>query len=361
MAGCTAPVIVGEGANQSVTGTAIDIAGNTATTTVSGINVDETAPTLTGTPTTAPNANGWYNGPVTIHWTCSDALSGIAGSCPADSVLSSEGAAVTAPARRSPTSPGNSTTASSAPVKIDRTAPSTAASSVPNWSNASVTLTLSATDALSGVDATHYTVDGGATADRYVGRWSPTRVCTRSTFWSVDLAGNVESTHTASVKIDLTAPSITVTQSPAANGAGWNNTDVTVTFTCRDALSGIASCTSPQTVTSEGAGAGRDGYRDVDNAGNSATATQAVNIDKTAPTISPVVPAANANGWYNTPVTVVVVVCRRPLRASRRARRPRPCRPTARRSRCRAPRPTPRTTPTVRRSAGSTSTRRHRR
>ena len=49
---------------------------------MSGINVDETPPTLTGAPTTAPNANGWYDGPVTIHWTCSDALSGIAGRLP---------------------------------------------------------------------------------------------------------------------------------------------------------------------------------------------------------------------------------------------------------------------------------------
>ena len=39
---------------------------------------------------------GWYSQPVTIHWTCTDALSGIAGSCPTDSVLNAEGVGVTA-------------------------------------------------------------------------------------------------------------------------------------------------------------------------------------------------------------------------------------------------------------------------
>src|SRR5262249_729418 len=74
----------GEGANQSVTGTAMDYAGNSASATVSGINVDLTAPTISGAVTAAPNASGWYNGDVTIHWTPADALSGVA-SVPADS------------------------------------------------------------------------------------------------------------------------------------------------------------------------------------------------------------------------------------------------------------------------------------
>ena len=300
-AGCTAPVSLGEGANQSVTGTAVDVAGNTSTTTVSDINVDETPPTLVGTPTTAPNANGWYNAPVTIHWSCSDALSGVAGSCPPDSVLSTEGSAVTASATVYDVA-GNSTMASSTPVKIDLTAPSTVTSSVPDWSNGNVTLTLSATDSLSGVAATYFTVDGGST------QTGTSVVLTAEgthtvVFWSVDQAGNVESSHTASVKIDKTAPSITVSQAPAANAAGWNNSDVTVTFTCGDSVSGLASCTSPQAVTSEGAGQVIAGTA-VDNAGNSASASTTLNVDKTAPTISGVVPAANVNGWYNAPVTV---------------------------------------------------------
>ena len=82
------------------------------------INVDETAPTLTGTPTTAPNANGWYNGPVTIHWTCSRRAVGDRRSVPARLASSaSEGPRLSRRRRPCPTSPGNSTTASSAPVQ----------------------------------------------------------------------------------------------------------------------------------------------------------------------------------------------------------------------------------------------------
>ena len=56
------------------------------------------------------------------------------------------------------------------------------------------------------------------------------------------------------VTADVTPPTITASVTPAANPAGWNNTAVTVTFTCTDAQSGVATCTSPVTVSGEGAG-----------------------------------------------------------------------------------------------------------
>ncbi len=49
VASVTDPVTVStEGTNKSVTGTATDKAGNSASATVSGINIDEKAPTITG-------------------------------------------------------------------------------------------------------------------------------------------------------------------------------------------------------------------------------------------------------------------------------------------------------------------------
>lgn len=42
--------------------------------------------------------------------------------------------------------------------------------------------------------------------------------------------------------VDTDLPTITASITPTPNQAGWNKTDVTVTFTCSDATSGIASC-----------------------------------------------------------------------------------------------------------------------
>ena len=306
-AGCTAPVDLIEGANQSVTGTATDLAGNVATAVVSSVNVDKTAPSLSGTPTTPANAHGWYNGPVTIAWSCGDALSGIASSCPPDSVISGEDHGLTATQSVSDLA-GNQTTSTSDAVNIDSTPPVTTQTAVPDWANAAVTFTLHASDTLSGVDVTHYTIDGGPTQDGTTVSVSGDGVH-HVDYWSVDNAGNVETATTATVKIDTQAPTITVSQSPHANSAGWNNGDVTVTFTCADPTSGVASCTAPVTVSTEGAGQSVTGNA-VDNAGNSSSTSTSLNIDKTPPSIVGVLPSQSAPGWYNAPVTVAFVVLR---------------------------------------------------
>jgi hypothetical protein len=90
---------------------------------------------------------------------------------------------------------------------------------------------------------------------------------------------------TVSIKRDATKPTSNGTPSPAANAAGWNNIDVSVSFKCDDNLSGVASCGPAQTVAAEGAGHSATGTA-VDNAGNSETTTVSdINIDKTAPGI----------------------------------------------------------------------------
>jgi hypothetical protein len=113
------------------------------------------------------------------------------------------------------------------------------------------------------------------------------------------------SSQSVTVKRDATEPTVSGSASPAPNGNGWNRTDVTISFTCSDLLSGIASCAPNQTLSSEGAGQSATGTA-TDNAGNSASATVGnINIDKTAPTATAnATPAANANGWNNTDVTI---------------------------------------------------------
>ena len=88
------------------------------------------------------------------------------------------------------------------------------------------------------------------------------------------------------VKRDATAPEVTATPSPAPNANGWSNSDVTVTFTCTDTLSGVVTVDLPQTLTSEGAGQSATGGC-TDRAGNSDDDTASgINIDKTNPVVT---------------------------------------------------------------------------
>jgi len=287
-----------------VTATCTDLAGNvgTASYTLAG-GIDTTAPTISGAPDRDANAAGWYNADVTVSFTCSDTGSGLAtGSPPADVVLS-EGADRSATGTCTDVA-GNSASTTVGGINIDETNPTTTADTPSGWSNGAVTVTLSATDPLSGVASTHYSVDGSE------GTGSSVQISGEGThtlsYYSIDNAGNTEATHTVTVDIDLTAPTISHSQSPAANIYGWNNTDVTVTFTCDDTGgSGLASCgPTPQSVSAEGAAQTVTGTA-IDNAGNSMTDTTSVSIDKTAPTISGAADRdPNAAGWYKADVTV---------------------------------------------------------
>lgn len=82
---------------------------------------------------------------------------------------------------------------------------------------------------------------------------------------------------------DRTPPSISASASPAANANGWRRTDVTVTFTCTDGGSGVASCSAPAVITAEGAAQSVSGSAS-DIAGNTASATASgISLDRTAP------------------------------------------------------------------------------
>jgi hypothetical protein len=160
------------------------------------------------------------------------------------------------------------------------------------WYVSDVQMTLTATDndgdSGSGVKEIHYIVDGTETiAQGSSASYSIAGDGTHAVTWyAIDNAGNVERPpQKKSIMIDKTSPMITATVSPGPNANGWNKTNVTVTFTCSDSLSGIASCPAPLEVTTEGAGQVIIDTA-ADKAGNSATARVTLNIDKTPPSIS---------------------------------------------------------------------------
>ena len=85
---------------------------------------------------------------------------------------------------------------------------------------------------------------------------------------------------------DTTPPAAVPTQTPAANSNGWNNTDVTVNWNWTDAGSGIDSNNCAPSSTSTGEGALTLTSRCQDLAGNVASASYSIKVDKTPPTVT---------------------------------------------------------------------------
>jgi hypothetical protein len=282
-----------DGTDQSVTGTAVDHVGNTETATVGGINIDQTGPTVGGTPTTAPNANGWYTGPVTVHFTCSDERSGVA-TCPADQTVNADGANQSVTGTATDVA-GNSTSFTVSGINIDTVAPTITATAdrAPNaagWYHGPVTVSFSCADP-----------GGSGMATCPPARTISTQGANQTiSGTAVDKAGH-STTASLTLSIDTGPPTIAGAKDRAANSFGWYNAPVTVTWTCADSLSGVASCSPPSTISTQGTGQSVTGAA-TDVAGNAAFATvSGINIDTTAPTISA---TPNDSTWRKGPVTV---------------------------------------------------------
>ncbi len=130
-------------------------------------------------------------------------------------------------------------------LPVDTVAPVTTASEVPTpnsygWNNTSVTVSLSATDDVSGVARTEFNLDG-AGWNQYTSPVSVTGDAVHSLLYrSVDRASNAETAKSLSVKIDTTPPTITY----SGNLGTYHILDtVNVTCTATDTLSGVLSTT----------------------------------------------------------------------------------------------------------------------
>jgi hypothetical protein len=305
--GSGAAKTLGESAGaQFVSGNAADNAGNTESATAGPFMVDLSDPVISpnvepGSPT---GENGWYTGDVELSWSMSDPQSGIgaASGCEVVNVTSDQ---VETIYTCSATNDAGRSDSVSVQIKRDATPPqiSSLRSPAPNgygWNDSDVTVSFSCSDASSGLA-------GACPADVAVGEGS-----NQSVTGSVsDNAGNSASVTESDINVDNTAPSIQASPSPAPNEHGWNKTDVTVSYTCSDALSGLdplygndgAGCRLDDTASDEGVTMFVGSVRDL--AGNSASVTSTAMIDKTAPAISSArSPGPNVNGWNDEDVTV---------------------------------------------------------
>ena len=275
IASCQAAVVYGapDGSPLAVTRTCTDNAGNTGTGTFT-FDFDATPPTVTVSPSRPPDANGWYDAPVT--WTASgtDATSGIV-SC--QSLAYTEGDTAGVQAGGSCTDGAGNTGIGLSPIfKYDATGPVVSAAVVNTTTNLSGSLApdggfivyADASDAVSGVDATSLTADvstlGGAaavpltydaagftvanpdgTTSIYHYRSDPLAVQTPLADGTVtfavgasDVAGN-KTTRTASVAVDDTAPTATVTLAPD-QASSTNAQPIAFVATFSEPVTGLA-------------------------------------------------------------------------------------------------------------------------
>ncbi|HEX4965048.1 MAG TPA: Ig-like domain-containing protein [Thermoanaerobaculia bacterium] len=262
---------------HTITVTVVDRAGNTAPVVPQSFTVDTVGPTIQAAPAPPPNAAGWNSTDVTVTFTCADSGSGVA-VCPAPVTVATEGANQVVSG--SATDAAGTAATASVTLNIDKTPPTITAAAAPapnaaGWYTGPVTVTFTCADALSGVASCQAPVTVSTEGASQVVSGTVT-----------DKAGN---SATASVTVNVESPGspprITASASPAANAAGWNNSDVTVTYVCTPSVSPIAHCPAPRTVSTEGAGQVIAGTVQ-DQAGNQATASVTLNIDKTPPTLT---------------------------------------------------------------------------
>jgi len=145
-----------------------------------------------------------------------------------------------------------------ADLQVETTAPTTSALTEPteptganNWYKNDVTVNLSSADSCSGVAATEYSTDGGATWQAYTGGFSiGSEGVTTVQYRSTDRAGNVEAVKNLTVQIDKSAPTATLTANPTIIRTP-NGKPVTIQLrgTGGDAVSGLLSVN--YTVTDE--------------------------------------------------------------------------------------------------------------
>ncbi|AFS83504.1 LamG-like jellyroll fold domain-containing protein [Candidatus Nitrosopumilus sediminis] len=255
---------------------------------------DTTPPTITAARAAGSeaNANGWNNAAITITYTCTDNDSGVNATASDLSydVLSTEGAGQSATGTCVDNA-GNSADATINDINIDLTAPTItaarAAGSEANtngWNNATVTVTYSAADALSGIDA--------AASDFADDVLSTEGAAQSATGTVTDLAGNSADATINDINIDLTAPTITA-NIPTPDGLtdvlgnNWYVTNPTVTFTCSDVISGVLDCQADELFTNDNPDQTFLGALVTDLAGNTATVDVVdIDVDTTPPVIT---------------------------------------------------------------------------
>ena len=334
-----------------------DSSGNTEVAKEIEIKLDKTPPAVTVTFDRLPDVNGWYTSEVSVTINVSDWVSGIyegdyflldeAGTydlhdflpsgvmtfettitIPVDGVIY---IAIPFAADQAGNFPQDYLTA----IYIDWTPPETEISVVGDFENENflfgkATVTLMPTDPLSGVSETFYSLNG-ETWTPYSG---PFNIYTEGEnivqYYSIDAVGNKETAKSYPFILDTTPPEVDLQLSGTLGTNGWFTSEVTVTATVTDAVSGVLLA-SFSVVDNEGT---LNHFEEVTSAGNSYVFTFTISvesgnlqvivdaydysgqedyesvslrIDMTPPeTTITLDRSPDSNGWYSADVTVTL-------------------------------------------------------
>lgn len=217
----------------------VDVAGNGEAAQSQVVKIDSQAPF-----TTSNIENKWYQDAVTIGLTAIDKTSGVASTYySVNGSEYTEGTEIPLEADGiyevsyySVDHAGNIENTQTQTVKIDGEAPVTSDNVSDHWYNNNVEVVLSATDNLSKVNKTYYSINSSEFIEGTSFEVSEEGI-NEVTYYSVDNAGNKEEAITTKVKVDKTAPTISVDlQEEYKLGS-----EFTISYTAADEHSGVAT------------------------------------------------------------------------------------------------------------------------
>ena len=319
-----------------------DVAGNNETVRSLTVNLDFSPPVVSLTADRPPQASGWYTAAVTLTLTVTDTLSPALPYYRLDGGGWQTGSHIPVTANGvhqvdyyGQDAAGNRTATQTLQVRLDAAPPATAyliegAQGQNGWFTSPLTIRLVPTDSGSGVATTVYRINDGA--------WQPgtsfqltSDAAYTLVFYSVDVAGNVETSFPVQVRLDTAAPTAPIAiQTTPANWSRVNRFNIQ--WANPTDLSGIAGVYyrldsepaaaddgifSPLTnrldnLTVPGEGVHRLYLWLRDSAGNADHRNRAsaplLRYDATPPTTTAQVEGvAGSAGWYRSAVTVTLI------------------------------------------------------
>ena len=256
------------------------------------LKIDQTAPTDVTMTVTAgtPGANGWYTSDVTVATTGTDPTSGV--SCTAEQTVTAEGTTVVT--GECTNGAGLTTHATNLTIKLDKSGPSASLAVTAGTLGANGWYTTNVTVATTGADSISGPVT--CTTDQQLTNETTGQAVNGS---CTNAAGLTTQANQLTVKIDTTGPTAALTITAGTLGTnGWYITDVTITTTGTDTISGPTICTEPLYVTANTTGTVMNGSC-TNDAGFTTNATSlTVKLDKTLPTVAMVGGPADQASYY---------------------------------------------------------------